>query len=116
MATRRIINSEKTILDIDADGNGIRVSPDEKSQTGPAVPAYALRLYISTSPFLAILNANIQPPTSHVIVKLLLFTLAMIAGPISVYYLLFKATSKCFSLLLSRRKAPWYGMTANDAN
>jgi len=55
MATRRIVGSEKTIIDKD-DNN------DEKSNISPAVPG-------------------------HVIYKLLAFSFAMIAIPISSYFL-----------------------------
>ncbi|KHN98494.1 Vacuolar ATPase assembly integral membrane protein VMA21-like domain protein [Metarhizium album ARSEF 1941] len=64
MATRRIINSEKTILEKD--------DQTEESNISPAVPS---------SPFL--------PPLINrdVIVKLLGFTFAMIVAPIGSYFL-----------------------------
>ncbi|KAL3419025.1 vacuolar ATPase assembly integral membrane protein VMA21 [Phlyctema vagabunda] len=61
MATRRIISSEKTILDKD-DRNELSPAAGEKSNIAPAVPA-------------------------HVIFKLLGFTLAMIVCPIGSYFL-----------------------------
>ncbi|KAI1824474.1 hypothetical protein F4861DRAFT_505752 [Xylaria intraflava] len=62
MASRRIISSEKTILD--KDDHDLQPSPgtDGQSSTAPAVP-------------------------THVIVKLLVFTLAMIVIPIGSYFL-----------------------------
>lgn len=60
MATQRIISSEKTFLDQD-DPSSPKASGLEKSNIAPAVP-------------------------THVIVKLLGFTLAMIVGPIGSYF------------------------------
>ncbi|KAI0160264.1 VMA21-like domain-containing protein [Xylariaceae sp. FL1272] len=60
MATRRIISSEKTILDKDDDD--IKVTPSGQSSTAPAVPL-------------------------DVILKLLAFTLAMVVIPIGSYFL-----------------------------
>ncbi|KAK8050259.1 Vacuolar ATPase assembly integral membrane protein VMA21 [Apiospora phragmitis] len=60
MATRRIISSEKTILDQD-DHDGSGPAADQKSNISPAVPM-------------------------DVIVKLLAFTLAMIVVPIGSYF------------------------------
>ncbi|KAG9238364.1 VMA21-like domain-containing protein [Amylocarpus encephaloides] len=59
MATRRIISSDKGVLDVD--DNGFTSKANEKSSIAPAVPA-------------------------HVIYKLLGFTLAMIVGPIGFYF------------------------------
>ncbi|KAK8137916.1 Vacuolar ATPase assembly integral membrane protein VMA21 [Apiospora sp. TS-2023a] len=60
MATRRIISSEKTILDQD-DHDGSGPAADQKSNISPAVP-------------------------TDVILKLLAFTLAMIVVPIGSYF------------------------------
>ncbi|RKU46149.1 vacuolar ATPase assembly integral membrane protein vma21 [Coniochaeta pulveracea] len=71
MATRRIVASEKTILEKD-DHVGSSPAASEKSSIAPAVPM-------------------------EVIVKLLAFTFAMIVGPIGSYFLtvntLFKGNS-----------------------
>ncbi|KAB5580178.1 vacuolar ATPase assembly integral membrane protein VMA21 [Coniochaeta sp. 2T2.1] len=61
MATRRIVASEKTILEKD-DHVGSSPAASEKSNIGPAVP-------------------------TDVIVKLLAFTFAMIVAPIGSYFL-----------------------------
>ncbi|KAI0427382.1 hypothetical protein F5Y09DRAFT_33359 [Xylaria sp. FL1042] len=60
MATRRIIASEKTILDKDDDD--LQPSSGQSSSTAPAVP-------------------------TDVIIKLLAFTLAMVVIPIGSYFL-----------------------------
>ncbi|KAK7924388.1 Vacuolar ATPase assembly integral membrane protein vma-21 [Apiospora marii] len=60
MATRRIISSEKTILDQD-DHDGSGPAADQKSNISPAVP-------------------------TDVILKLLAFTFAMIVVPIGSYF------------------------------
>ncbi|KAH6646347.1 vacuolar ATPase assembly integral membrane protein VMA21 [Truncatella angustata] len=60
MATRRIVSTEKSILEKD-DNIGSSPAANEKSNISPAVPA-------------------------HVILKLLAFTLAMIVVPIGSYY------------------------------
>ncbi|KAI2636034.1 hypothetical protein GGS21DRAFT_514273 [Xylaria nigripes] len=62
MATRRIISSEKTILDRDDDDSQSSSGSGGQSVTAPAVPM-------------------------EVIVKLLAFTLAMIVIPIGSYFL-----------------------------
>ncbi|KAI9806846.1 MAG: vacuolar ATPase assembly integral membrane protein vma21 [Piccolia ochrophora] len=73
MATRRIISSEKTVLE--KDDHDARSPPaSEKTSIAPAVP-------------------------THVIVKLLGFTLAMIAGPIGTYYLTLNVVFKGNSTL-----------------
>ncbi|KAF1969017.1 vacuolar ATPase assembly integral membrane protein VMA21 [Bimuria novae-zelandiae CBS 107.79] len=59
MATRRIISSEKTVLDVDADGKQHEARP---SNIAPAVPARS------------------------VIWKLLSFTFAMVTLPIGTYF------------------------------
>jgi hypothetical protein len=61
MTTRRIVSSEKTLLEKD-DKNDLTPAAGEKSNIAPAVPA-------------------------HVIFKLLGFTFAMIVGPIGTYFL-----------------------------
>jgi len=61
MTSRRIISSEKTLLEKD-DRNDLTPAASEQSIIAPAVPA-------------------------HVIIKLLLFTFAMIVGPIGIYFL-----------------------------
>jgi len=61
MATRRIVGSEKTVLEKD-DSTDLSPAADEKSNIAPAVPL-------------------------HVIVKLLAFTLAMVVAPIGTYFL-----------------------------
>ncbi|KAI1461756.1 VMA21-like domain-containing protein [Annulohypoxylon moriforme] len=61
MATRRIISTEKTILDKDDDDN-VGPSDQQSSSTAPAVPM-------------------------DVILKLLAFTLAMVVMPIGSYFL-----------------------------
>lgn len=61
MATQRIISSEKTILDKDDDAVGSSPAADQRSSIAPAVP-------------------------THVIVKLLAFTFAMIVVPIGSYF------------------------------
>ncbi|KAI1259289.1 VMA21-like domain-containing protein [Xylariaceae sp. FL1019] len=63
MATRRIISSEKTILDKDDDD--LKVTSSGQSSTAPAVPI-------------------------DVILKLLAFTLAMVVVPIGSYFLTVK--------------------------
>ncbi|KAI1431009.1 hypothetical protein GGR50DRAFT_681825 [Xylaria sp. CBS 124048] len=62
MASRRIISSEKTILDKDDDDLKSTPASSEQSSTAPAVP-------------------------TDVILKLLAFTLAMIMIPIGSYFL-----------------------------
>jgi hypothetical protein len=61
MATRRIVATEKTILEKD-DHVGSSPAASERSSIAPAVP-------------------------TEVIVKLLAFTFAMIVGPIGSYFL-----------------------------
>ncbi|KAI9834722.1 MAG: vacuolar ATPase assembly integral membrane protein vma21 [Sarea resinae] len=61
MSSRRILASEKTLLEKD-DRNALTPSAAEKSNITPAVPA-------------------------SVIIKLLGFTFAMICGPIGIYFL-----------------------------
>jgi len=60
MATRRIVSTEKSVLEMD--DQDFKPAPGEKSNISPAVPA-------------------------HVIYKLLGFTLAMIVCPIGSYFL-----------------------------
>lgn len=74
MATnRRIVSQEKTHLDQDE----VQQQP---SITTPAVPQYARTIYLLSL-------AATDLATRHVIVKLLLFTFAMIVLPISSYFL-----------------------------
>lgn len=78
MATRRIVNSEKTLLDQDD-------QPEEKSNISPAVPKYG--------PLPLLFDVTSCPKTlqlteeSDVIFKLLAFTLAMVVIPIGSYFL-----------------------------
>ncbi|KAI5236062.1 hypothetical protein E4T47_07658 [Aureobasidium subglaciale] len=76
MATnRRIVSQEKTHLDQDE----VQQQP---SIIAPAVPQYAEHRINYTEHL-----TNIPSPVRHVIVKLLLFSFAMIVLPISSYFL-----------------------------
>lgn len=96
MATRRIISSEKTILENE-------LHPEEKSNIGPAVPKYVPPSPETEQRFpKLILSLNKLVCYRHVIFKLLGFTFAMIVLPISSYFLtvhsVFKGKeSKCSS-------------------
>lgn len=81
MATRRIMTSQKTVLEKD---NSTDFSPPAgpKSNINPAVPPYDSRS-MSTIHMHRLANASHR----HVIFKLLAFTLAMVIGPIGSYFL-----------------------------
>jgi len=82
MATRRIVASEKTILEKD-DSIGSSPAANEKSNISPAVPKYA-----DASRFVSPLQETAPAYTlfREVILKLLAFTFAMIVVPIGSYF------------------------------
>lgn len=87
MASRRIISTEKTILDQD-DPTGSSPAASQKSDIKPAVPTYSPP---SRRPNLCCTSLYLTPPkltfpSRHVIVKLLAFTAAMIVVPIGSYF------------------------------
>lgn len=77
MATRRIVSTEKSILEKD-DSIGSSPAASEKSNISPAVPTYVACLPKH--------GHDIDLSLSDVIMKLLAFTLAMVVVPIGSYY------------------------------
>ncbi|KAH8166791.1 hypothetical protein CIB48_g1458 [Xylaria polymorpha] len=79
MTSRRIISSEKTILDKDDEDLQPGPGTSEQSITAPAVPIHAL-LYANLG------EENTGEISKDVIIKLLAFTLAMVVIPIGSYF------------------------------
>lgn len=89
MATRRVVNTEKDILD--KDGISASSSP-AKLSTAPVVPKYVVTVLRRKSDILELICAR------SVVAKLLLFTLAMVVAPLGSYYItlntIFKGVAK----------------------